>query len=166
MYYSVYKNKLEDLIMISDGLKLKALFFKGQKGQEKFKEVLRKDDLTIFKLTIKWLDEYFRGKAPQVDLPFYIEGTNFQKLVYQLLLNIPYGKTITYKDLALKVQKKLNKKAMSAQAIGQAVSKNQICLIIPCHRVVAQNSLGGYAAGISLKKQLLKWENAQLPFKI
>ena len=109
---------------------------------------------TTCKKAKKWLDDYFQGRfrAPK----FYLapEGTVFQKKVWQMLLEIPCGETATYGDLARKLGK-----TMSAQAVGQAVGKNPIAIVIPCHRVVgAKGQLTGYAWGVEKKKWLLNLE--------
>ena len=100
------------------------------------------------------LDEYFAGKRQHFDIQTTFEGTPFQHKVWQELLKIPYGKTISYADLAKAVK---NPKA--CRAVGSANGKNPIAIIIPCHRVIASNgNLGGYAYGVEAKKQLLDLE--------
>lgn len=104
-----------------------------------------------------WLDAYFAGAAPSItELPLCPEGTPFQQLVWDLLKQIPYGHTVTYGELARKVAAIMGKNKMSAQAIGGAVGRNPISIIIPCHRVIgADRSLTGYAGGIQYKQWLL-----------
>ena len=108
----------------------------------------------------KWLDSYFNGKKPLInELDLDPIGTDFRKEVWEILCEIPYGKTISYKDIADRIAKKRGIEKMSAQAVGGAVGHNPISIIIPCHRVVASNGeLTGYAAGIDKKKFLLKHE--------
>lgn len=113
----------------------------------------------VLEETCKYLDGYFKGqiqlKYPQIKL----EGTAFQKEVWNLLLDIPYGEVRTYGDLAKMMAKKRGVKKMSSQAIGQAVGKNPIGIIVPCHRVIGQNGcLIGYAGGLDKKKSLLELE--------
>ena len=122
-------------------------------------------NLDIFNETKLWLKNYFNGKKPNPkSLKIKIEGTNFRKIVWTTLLEIPYGKTISYQDLGKIVAKKLGKKKMSAQAIGGAVGHNPISIIIPCHRVIGTNgSLTGYAGGLEKKKYLLQLEKAEKP---
>lgn len=104
---------------------------------------------------IKQLEEYFSGKRKDFDLPLKLNGTNFQKQVWESLQTIPYGKTISYKELALSCN---NIKA--SRAVGSANGKNQHWIIIPCHRVINSNGkLGGYAGGLWRKEWLLKLEN-------
>ena len=103
-----------------------------------------------------WLDDYFSGSAPVIDFPLCPEGTDFQKKVWQELLRIPYGGTVTYGEIA----KIINCK--SARAVGTAVGKNPISILIPCHRVLGANSaLTGYAGGIERKKYLLSLEKIE-----
>lgn len=104
--------------------------------------------------TVSQLAEYFTGKLEEFDIPFDIEGTPFQKQVWQQLSKIPFGKTCSYKDIAIKIK---NPKAV--RAVGTANGSNPICIIIPCHRVIAADgSIGGYAGGLSIKRQLLALE--------
>ena len=111
-------------------------------------------NLSIFDSVIRWLDAYFAGKPMPVDLPLSPAGTDFQRRVWDILLTIPYGETTTYGAIA----KQLGA-PMSAQAVGQAVGKNPLAIIIPCHRVVGANGqLTGYAWGIERKQWLLRHE--------
>lgn len=110
-------------------------------------------DKNIVAETCLWLDMYFSGKEPDFMPPLSPQGTPFQLKVWKELLTIPYGKTITYGTLATRIG------CRSAQAIGQAVSRNPIAIIIPCHRVVGSKSLGGYAYGIECKQTLLQIEH-------
>lgn len=107
-----------------------------------------------------WLEDYFGGKDPSLDaLVLAPNGSEFQKVVWQLLCEIPLGQTRTYGELARDAAARMGKKTMSAQATGGAVGHNPISIIIPCHRVVgATGSLTGYAGGISRKLKLLEHE--------
>ena len=107
-----------------------------------------------------FLDDYFNGKECHFeDSLLELEGTSFQKEVWQILLSIDYGKTVTYKDIALQMAQSRKIKHMSSQAVGGAVGKNPIAIIVPCHRVLGQNKkLVGYAGGIDKKAALLKIE--------
>lgn len=103
---------------------------------------------------VKQLSEYFEGKRTRFELPLDVEGTPFQKSVWNELLRIPYGETRSYGDIA----KALGKPA-AARAVGMANHNNPVAIVIPCHRVVGQNgSLTGYAGGLQLKEQLLSIE--------
>ena len=100
------------------------------------------------------LKEYFSGKRKKFSVPLNAQGTAFQKSVWNQLSKIPYGETVSYRDIAIKIK---NKKAV--RAVGTANGKNPFCIIIPCHRVIAADgSLGGYSGGIQFKKKLLALE--------
>ena len=110
-----------------------------------------------------WLDDYFRGIPREIDFQTDPAGTPFQKLIWKFLLEIPYGKTVTYGDLARAAAKAMGKEKTSAQAVGQAVGRNPIAIIIPCHRCVgAKGKLTGYAYGLDRKAWLLKQEQELL----
>ena len=101
------------------------------------------------------LDEYFSGKRKVFDIKINPKGTDFQKLVWKELQNIPYGKTKSYSEIAAVAG---NKNAQ--RAVGNACNKNPIMIIIPCHRVISKNNnLGGYAYGSEIKQKLLNIEN-------
>ncbi|MBQ9858840.1 MAG: methylated-DNA--[Oscillospiraceae bacterium] len=109
---------------------------------------------SVLNNAISQLNEYFAGTRKSFDLPLKFDGTEFQKLVWRELQNIPYGKTISYKELA---EKTGNIKA--CRAVGMANNKNPIPIIIPCHRVIGANGkLTGYAGGLEVKKFLLELE--------
>ncbi len=119
--------------------------------------------LPIFDLVRHWLDIYFSGKAPDFTPPIKLEATPFRKSVWEIMLTIPYGKTMTYGEIAGKIAEQYGLNKMSAQAVGGAVGHNPVSIIIPCHRVVGTNgSLTGYAGGIDKKLQLLKIERADI----
>lgn len=106
----------------------------------------------------KQLKEYFSGKRNKFDLKLNICGTDFQKKVWKALLDIPYGETRTYQDIALAID---NPKA--CRAVGGANNKNKIAIIIPCHRVIGKDgSMVGFGSGLEIKKQLLKLENIKI----
>lgn len=108
----------------------------------------------IIRQTIKQLDEYFRGKRKKFELPLNPKGTEFQKKVWLQLMNIPYGKTATYKDIATLIGD-----SNASRAVGNANNKNPIAIIIPCHRVIGSNNkLTGYAGGLDKKEKLLNLE--------
>lgn len=109
--------------------------------------------------TKQWLDAYFGGQIPHISLPLAPEGTPFQRLVWDILLTIPYGETRSYGSIAREVAQQLGKAAMSAQAVGGAVGRNPISIVIPCHRCVgAKGQLTGYAGGLARKAWLLRHE--------
>lgn len=161
MYFSDYSSPLGKMYMISDGEKLYALVFDGQKYFDFDQAKLtRNDGLEIFNMVKSFLNDYFNGKECHFEGSLLeLEGTSFQKEVWQILLSIDYGKTVTYKDIALQMAQSRKIKHMSSQAVGGAVGKNPIAIIVPCHRVLGQNKkLVGYAGGIDKKAALLKIE--------
>lgn len=105
---------------------------------------------------IRQLDEYFAGKSKEFDLPFFATGTPFQLMVWEELLKIPYGQSVSYGDLARSIGK-----SMAARAVGNALAANPIAIIIPCHRVIASDgSFGGFGGGIPIKRYLLSLEKS------
>jgi len=119
----------------------------------------READLPIFRESCRWLDAYFSGKDPGFTPKLCLRTTPFRKAVWKILLTIPYGKTMTYGEIAARIASLPGKGRMSARAVGGAVGRNAISLMIPCHRVVgAGGSLTGYAAGIDKKLRLLSLE--------
>ena len=113
------------------------------------------------KLTVSWRDIYFSGRNPDFEVPVRLSGTAFQLEVWEMLRDIPYGQTVTYGEIAERIAQKHGIKRMSAQAVGGAVGRNPVNIIVPCHRVVGKNgSLVGYAGGIERKRYLLLSEGA------
>ncbi len=104
--------------------------------------------------TINELEEYFNGIRTNFDIPIKLEGTDFQKKVWNEMKNIPYGKVVSYGELA-----KLVGRPKAVRAIGSVCHNNKILILIPCHRVVAKNSLGGFGCGLDMKIRLLELEN-------
>ena len=112
--------------------------------------------------TKRWLDLYFSGKEPDFCPPLDPDGTDFQKTVWSVLRTIPYGDTLTYGEVSKLVAAKLGRSFMSAQAVGGAVGRNPISIIVPCHRVIgADGSLTGYAGGLWRKEKLLRLERGE-----
>lgn len=163
LYIHHYQSPLGGITMSSNGEALTGLWFDCQKQNscslEKEEEDLVNTTDHVLKETKKWLDNYFRGIEPNFMPPILFNGTEFQETVWNILLSIPYGKIITYGEIADKIAKERGINRMSAQAVGGAVAQNPIALIIPCHRVIGKNgNLTGYAAGIDKKIELLKLE--------
>ena len=156
-----YTSPIGDILLASRNEKLIGAWFEGQKYYlaNVSDEIIEKDDGTLIQAK-KWLDSYFNGEKPLIDeLELAPVGTDFRKEVWEILCEIPYGKTISYKDIADKIAKKRGIEKMSSQAVGGAVGHNPISIIIPCHRVVgSKGDLTGYAAGIDKKKFLLNHE--------
>lgn len=162
MYLDDYNSPLGKIIMASDGDALTGLWFENQKyfslspGAE-----IPFSGLSIFDETARWLDVYFSGKAPDFTPTLRPAGTEFRQSVWDILLMIPYGETMTYGEIADRIARQKGLKRMSAQAVGGAVGHNPVSIIIPCHRVIGANgSLTGYAGGIERKRKLLAMEGA------
>lgn len=152
--FAEYASPLGKLLLLSDGDALTGLYV----NMAVPKEAARADCL-VLQQTKDWLDRYFRGEKPEMDIPINPKGTSFQKQVWQILLAIPYGEVRSYGDIAREMAAILGKEKMSAQAVGQAVGSNPISILIPCHRVVgARGQLTGYAWGVEKKAWLLKHE--------
>lgn len=168
MYYStIYKSPIGELTIAGDNSKIIGLWVEGQKYHGNMLDIkmTEKNDVPLFKTTKNWLDKYFKGEQADIScLPLAPIGTKFRKEVWKILCKIPYGKLITYGDIAKEIAVKLNKEKMSSQAVGGAVGHNPISIIIPCHRVVGSNGiLTGYAGGITRKIQLLELEGLDMP---
>lgn len=159
-YINTYASPLGIIIMGSNGKQLTGLWFEGQKYFDyPSGDQPQHQSLPIFDETRTWLDVYFQGKRPSFTPPILLNDTPFRRTVWQLLLTIPYGETTTYKDIAMKWARQHGAKSMSSQAVGGAVGRNPISIIIPCHRVIGTNgSLTGYAGGLDRKRWLLQWE--------
>ena len=161
-YKNIYKppKGFTNIYMNSDGEYLTGLWFEGSRDSTKHTIDCEEKELQIFKETSKWLDIYFAGQNPDFIPKYKINNlTPFRKEVIDIMNTIPYGKVVTYNDIAGNIAKNRNIKRMSAQAVGGAVGWNPICIIIPCHRVVGTNgSLTGYGGGINNKVLLLKLE--------
>lgn len=161
-YTYKYKSPLGDILLAADEIGLTGLWFEGQKYFALYLDKEHEEkELPIFKQTKKWLDIYFSGKEPDFKPPIHFTGSDFQNEVWEILYKIPYGQTITYGDIARQLAKKKGLEHMSAQAVGGAVARNRISIIVPCHRVVGGNgNLTGYAGGIDKKIALLKLEKS------
>ena len=159
-----YASPLGGITLASDGTALSGLWFDGQKyfgGTLKGGYVER--EVPVFCQVRRWLDKYFSGKAPDFLPPLAMEGASpFRKTVWEIVLSIPFGSTLTYGLIAARMQSETGKR-VSAQAVGGAVGHNPISVIIPCHRVVGSDgSLTGYAGGLDKKLNLLKLEGADV----
>ena len=162
LYTSHYASPLGGMTLVSDGTALVGLYFDGQKYAAEGLDATRtQKNLPIFEEARRWLDVYFSGRKPDFTPPTAPAGTAFQQSVWEILLTIPYGETTTYGAIARRIEQNTGRR-MSAQAVGGAVGRNPISILIPCHRVVGTNgSLTGYAGGIDKKERLLQWEGAR-----
>ena len=164
IYTQHYDSPLGGILLSADEAGLTGLWFDGAKYFAKGLPQERTDQETPALLQAKqWLDLYFSGVEPDFTPPLHPTGTAFQQAVWQLLLQIPYGQTTTYGELARRLAREKGRETMSAQAVGGAVGHNPISIIIPCHRVVgADGSLTGYAGGVENKLRLLRLEGADV----
>ena len=159
-YAHYYNSPLGKIFLSSDGHALTGLWFEGQKYfAAKLDPDHEEKNLPVFARTAEWLALYFDGENPAFMPPLTLKGTPFQKEVWEILLEIPFGQTTTYAEIAAEIARRRGLASMSAQAVGSAVAHNPISLIIPCHRVVGSDgSLTGYAGGIEKKEWLLAME--------
>lgn len=155
-----YTSILGNITIAIEADTLIGLWFDGQKyDRADMQGEFSTSISTMARKTIKWLDEYFSGKNPEMTLKISSKGTVFQQAVWECLLAIPYGETRSYSDIKELVCRKLGKTSMSNQAIGTAVGHNPISIIIPCHRVIGKDgNLHGYAGGLERKRWLLQHE--------
>lgn len=157
-----YSSPLGDILLAADEIGLTGLWFLGQKY---FALSLEKDneqkEIPVLKQAKQWLDIYFSGKDPDFTVPLHLQGTDFQREVWNILRAIPYGQTATYKEIAKQIALQRGIAHMSAQAVGGAVGHNPVSILVPCHRVLGTDgSLTGYAGGIEKKRSLLRLEGA------
>ena len=150
-----YASPLGGITLAGDGEALVGLWFDGQKHFAAGLNGLTENEaLPVFAQARRWLDAYFSGEAPDHTPPLRPRGTPFQLAVWRLLTEIPYGQTVTYGALAARLHR-----PGAAQAVGGAVGRNPLSLMIPCHRVVAADGgLTGYAGGLERKRWLLALE--------
>lgn len=160
-FTSSYSSPVGRLLLASDGESLTGLWLEGQKyyAAGLCPNAVERSALPVFLQTKVWLDRYFGGEhAEPKELPLSPAGTPFCTEIWRFLLQIPYGEVLTYGQLA-KLYEQATGKSTSARAVGGAVGRNPISIIIPCHRVVgAGGSLTGYAGGIAKKQLLLELE--------
>ena len=160
MFERIIQIPLGEVRLRSDGDSLTGLWFVGQVNDAKdARDIEIKNDLAIFRQVESWLESYFSGEQTPITIPLQPKGTAFQERVWQILQEIPYGETMTYGEIAQRIAKEKGVATYSAQAVGQAVGKNPISILIPCHRVLGKNgTLTGYAGGVHRKEQLLNLE--------
>ncbi len=161
MFYTYYyTSPIGKITLASNGTHLTGLWMEGQKYFPSHLPAGKTTTLlSVFRQTQEWLDAYFKGENPDYLPNIELKDTPFRLAVWEILKHIPYGETVTYKDIAKEVARQNNRQSMSAQAIGGAIGHNPVSIIIPCHRVIGSNgSLTGYAGGIERKIALLKLE--------
>ena len=162
LYKTHYESPLGDLLLTADDKGLTGVWFDGQKyfayGLAE-SEACEEQENSILTEAKRWLDIYFAGKEPAFSVPLHPIGTVFQQRVWNFLRTIPYGNTVTYGEIAKRLAAENGLAHLSAQAVGGAVGRNPISILIPCHRVIgADGSLIGYAGGIERKRALLTLE--------
>ena len=163
-YVSHYSSPLGAILLAADDNGLTGLWFEGQKYFALHLDPEREErELPLFETAKRWLDLYFSGKEPDFSVPLHFTGTAFQNEVWRILRAVPYGQTTTYGEIARQLARERGLPHMSAQAVGGAVGRNRISVIVPCHRVVGTDgSLTGYAGGIDRKSKLLTLEGVDM----
>ncbi len=163
-FTSSYDSPLGTLLLAAEGDALVGLWLDGQKYYAAWlpEDAAEDPSLPALRAAAEWLDAYFAGDKPEAQaLIMAPRGSGFQRLVWELLREIPYGETTTYGALAAKAETRLGRKT-AARAVGAAVGRNPISILIPCHRVLgASGSLTGYAGGLDKKEWLLRHEGAR-----
>ncbi|MDD3114604.1 MAG: methylated-DNA--[protein]-cysteine S-methyltransferase [Anaerovibrio sp.] len=161
-YTTTYQSPLGKILLAADNIGLTGLWFENQKFYPACTAPeYETGDVPVLADAKRWLDSYFAGQRPDFMPAVHMLGTPFQLKVWEILQTIPYGKTVTYREIARKIAAGQGLARMSAQAVGGAVGRNKISIIVPCHRVIgSDNSLTGYAGGIDTKEALLRLEGA------
>lgn len=162
-HYVDYACPIGKIRIVADDIGLVALSLRGQTNA--YAETrMDNRETSILQKAVFWLDRYFACRVPQTVVPLHWRGTPFQEIVWERLTKIPYGQSTTYGNIAIRVARRMGKARMSSQAVGQAIGKNPIAIIVPCHRVLGKNQrLTGYAGGIDYKKALLSLE--KIPYR-
>lgn len=163
-YTSTYQSPVGEILLACDEIGLTGLWFEGEKfyalSLDKEHEAR---EMPVFAEVKRWLDVYFSGREPDFMPPIHMIGSPFQLSVWEILRQIPYGRTTTYGEVAKRLAAERGLPRISAQAVGGAVGHNPISIIIPCHRVVGSNgSLTGYAGGLQKKIRLLTHEGVDM----
>ena len=163
IYMGRYDSPLGPITLAGEDGALTGLWFDGQKYfGAGLPAGTPEGEPPVFRQVRAWLDRYFRGEDPGPTPPLAPAGTAFQRAVWEVLREIPYGRTATYGQVAQAAGRGLGRNT-SPRAAGSAVGRNPISLLIPCHRVVgAGGSLTGYAGGLERKEALLKLEGAEI----
>ena len=160
LHTTAYDSPLGEMLLASDGTALTGLWFAGQRHAAAglSPDATSRDDLPVFDAACAWLRLYFSGEKNLGPLTLRLTGTPFQTCVWDVLRKVPYGKTVTYGELATRVGQRLGR-ATSARAVGSAVGRNPVSVIVGCHRVLgSRGELTGYAGGVWRKRALLALE--------
>lgn len=157
MFYNEFDSPIGNITISTNGKHITSLHIEGDRYFTKIPTNWIRDAANpLLKKAEKEINEYFAKTRKKFELPIYFKGTDFQKLVWKALSQIPFGQTISYKDLAEKIGK-----PKAVRAVATAVGRNPLCIIVPCHRVVTSDkTLGGYVAGPKIKQQLLALEQS------
>ena len=164
-YVAYYNSPLGTITMAAGEKGLIGLWFEGQKYYGRgLSDNPRQAETPMIRQTRRWLDLYFAGQPTDFTPPLHLTGSDFQLAVWHELLTIAAGQTATYRQIAMSIARRKGVRSMSAQAVGNAVGRNPISIIIPCHRILGTDgSLRGYAGGLERKEWLLRHEGIALP---
>lgn len=164
-----YDSPLGTMLLAADETGVTGVWFAGQKYFARTLEADAREETgtlpapSALDAARRWLDEYFSGREPDFSVPLHLTGTAFQQSVWAMLRAIPYGTTVTYGEIARRLAAERGVSRISAQAVGGAVGRNPVSVIVPCHRVVgADGGLTGYAGGLDKKQKLLALEKADI----
>ena len=162
-FVSNYSSPLGGIVLAADEEGLTGLWFEGQKYfGGGLSEEAQEGETESIRSAKRWLDVYFSGREPDFMPPLHLTGTLFRCAVWKRLMEIPYGETTTYGEIAKELSAGGGTEKMSAQAVGGAVGHNPVSIIVPCHRVVgSRGQLTGYAGGLERKRSLLELERRQ-----
>ena len=154
-YYTMMNSPVGDITLVADEENLCAIYWQNQKpDSRKFPDLEKNDKSRVLRSAALQLSSYFMGRTQKFDIPLRPVGTDFQEKVWRALRSIKYGKTVSYGEIARKIG---NPKAV--RAVGAAIGKNPLSIIVPCHRVIGSNGkLTGFAGGLETKEFLLNME--------
>ena len=157
--FTYFESPIGRLLLTTDGTALTGLFMEPSRKAQSTDGWA--DDITVAPLApaVRQLEEYFAGTRREFDLPLRFQGTQFQTRVWRELVEIPYGRTLSYGELAQRIDK-----PSASRAVGLANGRNPISILVPCHRVIgADGSLTGYGGGLERKRWLLAHEGLYEP---
>ena len=154
--YTVMKSSVGEITLVADNVSLRAIYWLNQKPDRvKFPDLENNDSNHVLKSAVKQLKAYFSGTRREFDIPLRPVGTVFQEEVWLALRSISYGETVSYSDIAKQIGR-----PKAVRAVGAAIGKNPLSIMIPCHRVIGANGkLIGFGGGLSTKEFLLNLEN-------
>lgn len=168
LYTNHCASPLGEILLAADGAGLTGLWFMENQKHKGIGLSAEAEEraLPVFDEAKRWLDLYFSGRDPGFTPPLHLTGSAFRNRVGEILLEIPYGKTVTYGEIANRIAGERGLARMSCRAVGGAVGKNPISLIVPCHRVLGSGGrLTGYGGGLERKAALLRLENPSAVFR-